>query len=75
MFFEESKPAAYRRATLVSFLSHIIRQANLDIVLAGAVFLLSTTGRLLIAAAFFSALVSITTKSIGVSEERPTYKK
>lgn len=75
MFLEESNPAAYKRAILVLFRSHIIRQANLEIVLAAAVFLLSTIGILLIAAAFFSAFVSITTKSIGESDERPTYKQ
>lgn len=39
IFFEESKPAAYNRAILVSFLSQIIRHANLEIVLAAADFL------------------------------------
>lgn len=74
MFLEESNPAAYKRAILVFSLSQIMRQANLEIVLAAAVFLLSTIGKLFMAAAFFSVLVSITTKSIGESEDRPTYK-
>lgn len=72
IFLDESKPAAYKRAIFVLFLSHIIRQANLEIVLAEGPFLLSTLDKSLTLVIFLSAFVSITTKSIGVSDDRPT---
>lgn len=61
MFLLESKPAAYILAFVASVRSTKIRQANLDIVLCITFVSFLSPGR-----------VSITTKSIGDSDDRPT---
>lgn len=61
MFRLESNPAAKIRARFGSFLSTKIRQANLDIVLCITFESFLSPGN-----------VSMTTKSIGDSDDRPT---
>lgn len=64
MFLDVSKPAAYILAIFVSNRSHSMRQANLDIVLCITLF----------SPVLSPGIVSITTKSIGDSDERPICK-
>lgn len=65
MFLEVSKPAANIRQALGLFLSDMIRQANRDIVLCTTRF----------SPVLSPGIVSITTKSIGDSDDLPIYKK
>ena len=61
MFLDVSKPAAYILAILGFFRSHRIRHANLEIVLCIT----------RVSPVLSPGTVSITTKSMGASEERP----
>lgn len=65
MFFEESNPAAYILAVKGGLRSHMILQANLDIVLCT-----DCVSELL----WLPGTVSVTTKSIGLSVDRPIWK-
>lgn len=63
MFLEESNPAANMRAVYGSLLSHTILQANLEMVLC-----------VIWASSFWQPeTVSVTTKSIGLSVDLPTW--
>lgn len=66
MFFEESNPAAYILAVKGGLRSHMILQANLDIVLCT-----DCVSELL----WLPGTVSVTTKSIGLSVDLPICKK
>ena len=65
MFLDESKPAAYTLARMVARLTSR-RQANLLMVLW-------TTLLSRVSSVFTPGIVSSTTKSIGDSDERPTW--
>lgn len=64
MFLDESNPAAYMRQLFTSFLSAMMRHANRDIVLCNT----------FVSPVLSPATVSITTKSIGDSEDLPICK-
>lgn len=65
MFLEESNPAAYILAVKGGLRSQMILQANLDIVLCT-----DCVSELL----WLPGTVSVTTKSIGLSVDRPIWK-